>query len=251
MKSIARSDEAVACLSQREDISAFLTIEARKAFCGLSQIAVYPPAAELFRQGFPAQGIYCIHSGLVKLVYLTQDGKELIVSLRSSGWILGASAVIIQKPYPVTAVTLMYCHLHYCSGVDFLRFAELNAEFSKHLLQLYSCEVYDQVKDLVMLGTLTARQRLEQLLMQMISSRGQKETRLKWPLKLEEIAQLIAVQPEHLSRLLKEMEEEGMIQREKGGIVVADAQRLFNSNQASRTRFNERRRAERAEHSSP
>jgi len=92
-----------------------------------------------------------------------------------------------------------------------------------------------------MLGTLTARQRLEQLLLQMISSKSQKEMRLKWPLKLEEIAQLIAVQPEHLSRVLKEMEEEGMIQREKGGIVVSDPQRLFNSNEVSQTRFNERR----------
>ena len=241
MKNIARSDEAVACLSQSEDISAFLTIEARKAFCKLSQIAVYPPAAELFRQGFRAQGIYCIHSGLVKLVNLTPDGKELIVGLRSSGWILGAPAVIIQKPHPVTAVTLMHCHLHYCPGVDFLRFAKFNVEFSKHLLHLYSCEVYDHIRHLVMLGTLTARQRLEQLLLQMISSKSQKEMRLKWPLKLEEIAQLIAVQPEHLSRVLKEMEEEGIIQREKGGIVVSDPQRLFNSNEVSQTRFNERR----------
>jgi CRP-like cAMP-binding protein len=135
----------------------------------------------------------------------------------------------------------MYCHLHYCPGVDFLRFAKLNAEFSKHLLHLYSCEVYDQIRRLVMLGTLTARQRLEQLLLQMISSKAQKEMRLKWPLKLEEVAQLIAVQPEHLSRLLKQMEEEGIIQREKGGIVVSDPQRLFNSNEVSQTRFNERR----------
>lgn len=240
MKNTARSDEAVACLSQSEDISAFLTIEARKAFCSLSQIAVYPRAAELFRQGFPARGIYCIHSGLVKLVNLTSDGKELIVGLRSSGWILGAPAVIIQKPHQVTAVTLTHCHLHYCPGVDFLRFAKFNVEFSKHLLHLYSSEVYDQERHVVMLGTLTATQRLEQLISQMISSRAQKEMRLKWPLKLEEIAQLIAVQPEYLSRLLKRMEKEGIIQRKKGGIVVSDPQRLFNSNEVSQTRFNER-----------
>jgi CRP-like cAMP-binding protein len=230
MKNAPQYNESGDCASESENTFAFHTIEDRGSFCGLSPVTVFPRLTELFRQGFSAHGVFCIHSGLVKLINVAPDGKEIIIGLHSSGWILGAAPVMIQKPYPVSAMTLTRCQLHYVPTADFLDFVKLNSEFARHLLHLCSREVYDQTNQLAMLGTLKARQRLEQLLVQMISSKEQNETRLKLPLKLEEIAQLIAVKPEHLSRVLKQIEDEGLIRRDKGWIIVSDPQRLFRSN---------------------
>jgi CRP-like cAMP-binding protein len=215
--------------SEGENKFAFVNLDERGAFCDLSPATVVPPFTELFSQGFQASGVFCIHGGLVKLINLAMDGKELIVGLHSSGWILGAAAVMLHLPYQASAITLTRCHMHYVPSTDFLAFVKLNATFARHLLQLYSREVYDQTTHMARLGTLKARQRLEQLLIQMISANAQSETRLNLPLKLEEIAQLIAVQPEYLSRLLRQMEDEGVIRREKGRIIVSDPQGLFMS----------------------
>ena len=228
MENADRHDEASKGPLQNESVFALCAIEDRGAFCSLSPITVYPRATDLFSQGLLPQGVFCVHSGLVKLINLAADGKELIVGLRSSGWILGAASVVIQKPYPVTAVTLTCCAVHYVPSMEFLRFVRLNPEFSGDLVRLLSCEVNDQTNQLVRLGTLKARQRLEQLLLQMVpSTKGQKEMRLKLPLKLEEIAQLIAIKPEHLSRVLKQIEDEGIIRRHKGWIIVSNPERLF------------------------
>ncbi len=80
-----------------ENLYAFLAVEGRQAFCNLTPPQLYPPTVELFRQGSPSQYVYCIESGLVKLVNLTQQGQELIVGLRSPGWILGSVPVIAHK----------------------------------------------------------------------------------------------------------------------------------------------------------
>jgi len=50
--------------------------------------------------------------------------------------------------------------------------------------------------------------------------------RIHNPLKHWEIAQLISVTPQHLSRLLKRLEEEGIIRRNKGWLIISDYQRL-------------------------
>jgi CRP/FNR family transcriptional regulator len=222
----------VANPAEAEDIFSLRLIQGRDAFCGSSAVIGYPAGCTLFRQGFPAQGVFCIHSGLVKLVNVTPDGKERITGLRSTGWILGAASAIIDRPYRVTAVTVSSCEIHHCRSEDFVRFAKLDPEFSWHLLQLQGCELYDQTSQLITLGTLKARQRLEHLLSQVVSTRGQNGQRLELPLKLEEIAQWIAVEPEHLSRLLRQLEAEGAIKRDKGWIIVPNPQRLARSNQS-------------------
>ena len=42
-------------------------------------------------------------------------------------------------------------------------------------------------------------------------------------MKQVEIAELIAVTPEHLSVVLKRMEQQGIIRREKGWLIIPDA----------------------------
>jgi CRP-like cAMP-binding protein len=68
------------------------------------------------------------------------------------------------------------------------------------------------------------------LLSQLISNLGLKageiKIQLQLPLKHWELAELIAVTPEHLSRLLKKMQLEGIVQRDKGWIRIPDVRRL-------------------------
>jgi len=47
------------------------------------------------------------------------------------------------------------------------------------------------------------------------------EMRLQMPLKHWEVAELIAVTPEHLSRVLRQMETEGILRREKGWLIFS------------------------------
>jgi CRP/FNR family transcriptional regulator len=190
----------------------------------------------LFHQGFPAQEAYLIDSGLVKLIRTGNDGEEMILGLRSRGSILGVASMIVQKPYQVTAITLSTCELHRMSLRALFDIAETDPHLNWLLLQAQSREVYEQVGHLAGWLHLSARQRFEQFMWELASSvepnleamNGQ-PIRLRLPLKLWEVAQFIGVTPEHLSRILKQVEDEGIIHRQDGCLIILDVQGLYHS----------------------
>jgi DNA-binding HxlR family transcriptional regulator len=47
-------------------------------------------------------------------------------------------------------------------------------------------------------------------------------------LKHLEIAQLIAVTSEHLSRLLNQLEQDGLLRRRKGWVIIQDPRKLWH-----------------------
>ncbi|MDQ3009630.1 MAG: helix-turn-helix domain-containing protein, partial [Acidobacteriota bacterium] len=71
-----------------------------------------------------------------------------------------------------------------------------------------------------------ARLRLEQLLWELVCLNGEDEP-LQLPMKLWELADLIAVTPEYLSRLLVRVERDGLLRRDDGQIVIPAADRLW------------------------
>ena len=190
---------------------------------------VYPIATELFQQGTLAQEVYFIEKGAIKLVHVNPNGKEVIIGLRSSGWLLGAPEVILNQPHPATAVTLTRCYLNRVASETFRLLAKHNTSLSAYLHQVYSREVFEQMMRIAERECCTARQRLEILLKRLIPELDErdpeKEIWLQVPLKHSEIARLISVTPEHFSRLLKQMEQDGLIGR-KGGWLVVSLQKL-------------------------
>ena len=199
----------------------------------LAPSQVYPAGLELFQQGLPAQDVYFINSGLVKLVYVDQSGRELILGLPSSSGLVGATSAILKQPHLMTASTLTRCHLRRLPSSVFLELLKTNALLSWQVHLRHCYELQQAVIQLAQLECLSVQHRVERLLWQLISSMDleevQGEIRFDLPLKDWEIAELLAVTPEHLSRVLKRMGSEGMLRREKGRTVVVDRQRLHNA----------------------
>ncbi len=194
-------------------------------FKDLALAQIYPAAIELFQQDSVAEEVFLIERGLVKLIRLEQEGRELITNLGSPGWLLGASSVIIQKSYPVTATTLTKCSLRRISAEAFRNLLTTDSQFSWYLHQRQSYEIFDQMVRVGQLCCLSARHRLERLVLHLTSAMqlnlSNNEMRLQMPLKHWEVAELIAVTPEHLSRVLRQMETEGILRREKGWLIFS------------------------------
>jgi CRP/FNR family transcriptional regulator len=230
MKSQLQTEEGWQATIQAQDESVCFSADLSESMHRLAPPQEYPPSTDLFKQDSAAREIYFIESGLVKLTCLESDGEELILGLRSSRYTLGAASVILHKPYPLTAVTLTRCSLCRIPANVFLNVLETDSQFLLSFLKEQSREIYDQLEFIVQLRSRSARYRLAQLLLQQISALHiegpQKEIRLQWLLKNREVAQLIAITPQHLSRLLRQMQLEGLIRREKNVVIVSDPQEL-------------------------
>ena len=188
----------------------------------------YPAQSELFQQGTPADDVYLIHEGMVKLVWGESTGKQTILCLRSSGSFIGVPAVVTGEPYLTSAVTLVPSSLERIPAEKFLLRLQTDPDFAWKVHQIQSREVHEQLNWLGEMACCSARSRLQNFLGRLtevckVQTDG-KRSRVLLPLKRKEVAELIAVTPEHLSRLLNELSRDGLLQLRRGWIVIPDPQ---------------------------
>lgn len=191
----------------------------------------YAQGTPLFLQGTPARDIFLIELGLIKLLHLDEDGEEFIIGLRSIGAMIGAASVIVQEPFPFSAITTTPCRLRRIPADRFLHLAKNDLQFCWNLHQVLGREVQQQANQLFAFKNLSARQRFENLLFQFVSTmkaQAGRSREVRLPLKHWEIAQLIGVTPEHLSRVIKQLQREAILRKENGCLVIADVTRLYH-----------------------
>lgn len=202
---------------------------------GWGPVQIYPSYMEIIRQDAPSNAVYFLKSGNVKLTWADQDGHEVIAGLRHQNWLIGAPSVLLGKPYSFSVTTLTECCLRCISAPKFLHLVNTDTDFSLHLMKILSQEIFNHAKTLVTLGCVPVRDRLKYLLYKFISEMPSKERNDKYiniilPLKHKEMAQILAVTPEHLSRILKKMETRKEIKRQKDGSIGLNIESLRSLN---------------------
>lgn len=200
---------------------------------GMSKAETVPPGADLFKQGDRVEYVYFLEKGLVKTLHTDSNGEELIISLMySEGSIMGASCAVLGK-HNVTATALSKSTYRRLPADRFRDLLRKDSDMSWKIHQLHCRVLSEQITQRIQLGCQTAKQRLEQLLWQLIVALDVKidadGARIPLPLKYWEIAQLIVVTPEHLCRMVKRMEDDGLLKREKGWMQVPRPQDLWRS----------------------
>ncbi|HEY2956364.1 MAG TPA: Crp/Fnr family transcriptional regulator [Candidatus Eisenbacteria bacterium] len=199
-------------------------VPSRQRISQFSRLRLCRAGLELFRQGDPAESVFLIERGLVKLIRAHSDGREdRIVGLRARGWVLGAAAAITNEPYVATAIAVAPSQISRLAAPEFLRLLETDRALSRRIHQMHAREVCGSLSQLGDEST-SARTRLRRFLEDLASANGPvahpREVRIEIPLRQWEIAQLLGVAPPYLSELMKEMQAKGVFRREEPGVLV-------------------------------
>jgi len=222
--------------------NAFSTTEISNKNANFATAQIIPEGSELFRQSSHSREIYSIEKGLVKLIRREADGKEVIAAIRYPGWLLGADSAILDAPAPVTAITITACQLTRVPAQEFRDLIRTDADLSWKLHQMMAREVHSQVARLTGIECLSARQRLEEFIWQLISSMESvppdKPIRLQFPAKHFEIAQFLAVTPQYLSWMIGQLEKDKILKRERGWLIVPGAEKLWHRGELPDPSFN-------------
>jgi CRP-like cAMP-binding protein len=207
-----------------------VTQNSRPAFLAQASLQVLLPGVELLQQDSAVSEVYFLKQGLVKLRRLEQNGSEVFVALRSQGWILGVSPALLRQPTPVVAVTLRECQVYRLSVDHFQRLFDTDAPFVRSLVSLLSQEIYDNVARQTQLSTPVARTRLLQFFCQFLpegAAPTSKDVVLHIPLKEGDIASYLAIHQSTLSKVYRNLEEEGIIRRHKGRTIIRKMEALL------------------------
>jgi len=115
-------------------------------------VVEYSVDRRIFDQGQPADSIFYVRNGKVKLSVISQQGKEAIVATLSAGEFLGEGCLAGQPLRMATATTVTDCNLYRIDKLLMVRMLhekhEISELFIAHLLSRnarYEADLVDQL----------------------------------------------------------------------------------------------------------
>ena len=181
----------------------------------------------LFHEGEPAEAVYAVIEGQVKLVRYSPRGRELLLHTVGPGQSFAEAALFAAGTYPATAEavepTRLWC-LHRAALLEVLR---TSPELALAMLGSISRWTRRLVSKLELL---TQRRVEERLAIYLLGRAGTEEIRPGDVIPLVEARNLIAAQcgtaPEVLSRTFRHLEDEGVLEAHPDRITVLAPDRL-------------------------
>jgi CRP-like cAMP-binding protein len=181
----------------------------------------------LFFEEEAEPGIYILVDGLIKLIKETPDGKTIIVRLVFPKEMFGWVEVGNRKPrYTYTAQAVLPSMVLYMSNQDFINLSMkyphlalmITCDLSEHLL-----ETYEVLKSI---ASGKVEERIAKLLLELADKIG-KETPegylvIEAPITRQDIAEMTGTTVETAIRIMSRWKKEGIIDTERGKIVLKD-----------------------------
>jgi len=144
---------------------------------------------------------------------------------------VGGGCIINRTPYVSTAETVCRSKLCMVPIEQFQQVMRTDELFSQWISLIFSREVYVSMQGFGEKWCLSGKQRLEKFLWEALEGQEGVETkrpaRIQMMLKNWEVAQLLAITPQHLSRLIGQLESEGVLMRKKGWLILPKPEKLF------------------------
>jgi CRP-like cAMP-binding protein len=177
--------------------------EAFETFQGLPRGTPIATGEVIVDQGQAPSSVYLLREGLVKLVHVNLDGRETMLGLRAAGWYAGAVSSLMHMPSTYSVKTVTSCVFSIIAAEDFSMKLSRSARMSRHFMDTLCNELISQSVE-AQFRQNSAEQRLAQFIGERDIQHQQLRTMDPLPLlKQMELAQLLAITPEHLSRLLR------------------------------------------------
>ena len=187
----------------------------------------YPDSAKLFNEGEPARGIFILQSGRVKLYLSSVDGRSLILRMAKAGDVLGLPATLSGGRYEVTAETMGPCQLAFIKRDPFLRLMNSNKEISIGVARQLTSICISACHEVRCLGLAqTSGEKLALLLLDWPMSNGDTASRIKFAFRHEEVAQMIGISRETVSRLFVEFKKRKLAELDGSTLYIRDRQLL-------------------------
>ena len=191
---------------------------------------IYPRATLVFAEGQPADGIYLLRSGRVKISMSSALGKKTILRIQQADSLLGVNSVLKDLPYDATVETLERCRIDFVTRSNFMKLLDTSDAVRigvAHTLSNELSELVEHMRSLLL--SESASERLVRLLIKWCDQHGElgpEEVRINPGLTHEEIAQIIGVTRETVTRLFAELRRKQIVSFVDNALFIRDVNRL-------------------------
>ncbi|MCC2095813.1 MAG: helix-turn-helix domain-containing protein [Hyphomicrobiales bacterium] len=185
-----------------------------------------PAKTILFEQGEPAEHVYNVVSGTIRLFKLLPDGRRQIVGFALPGDFLGLS---LAETNAYGAEVIDDSDLCQFDRAQMSQFSDENKQLMHRLHEFISHELVIAQDQMVILGRLHAEERVAVFLLGMydrFKNIGRKSVTIPLPMVRADIADYLGLTVETVSRTISRMGREKIILVVPDGIRILDMDRL-------------------------
>jgi CRP-like cAMP-binding protein len=189
----------------------------------------YKKGQHLFFEGTRPLGIFCIHSGAVKVYKTAANGKEHIIRLAKKGEFLGHNSLFGEEFHTVSASIIGDASICFIPKERLFQLLSKNPDFFKKILQLVCKEVGLLEQQLAVISQKSVRERLAYTLLFLKDSyagSSANNTRIEIALTREDLANYIGTATETVIRLLSDFKSSGYIEFEGKKIRILNDKAL-------------------------
>jgi CRP-like cAMP-binding protein len=184
----------------------------------------YPKNSVILFEDDPGDALYVVLTGEVKVVLIGEDGREVILSILRSGDFFGEMSLIDNQPRSAHVIATEASNVMVLRRDEFRDCLEQTPRIALGLLQALSRRLRradDKIGGLVLLDVTG---RVSRVLLELADEHDGERV----PRKITHhmLAQMIGSSRETVSRTLRELADQGLIQVSRKDIAILDRSRL-------------------------
>jgi CRP/FNR family cyclic AMP-dependent transcriptional regulator len=168
----------------------------------------------ILHEEYTNEFMYAILDGEAKVVQTTDEGKEIIITVHQAGDFFGELSLIDGKTAPAAVIATKDSIIAFISKKDFFSLLFSQSQMLESLLQLFCSRIRECLKKIQILNFNNAAQRIKMLFLMLSETYGEKTekgTILKIKLIHQDIADMIGLTRETVTRVLDKWQKGGEI----------------------------------------
>lgn len=185
----------------------------------------------VFRTGDVCDAFYVVILGQVKLYVSAPNGQEKVIEIIGPGHSFAEAMVFLEVPYFVNGQSLTDNLLLRVSKAAVLSEIEQDPRFALRMLAGISRRLHGLIQDVEGYALHSGIQRLIGYLLRDVQDTGAANPQavtVSLPVSKATIASRLSLTPEYFSRVLHELDAEGLIAIDKRDVRILDVQGLAN-----------------------
>lgn len=184
----------------------------------------------IYTEGDEPTRLYFLKRGRVKTTRTNNDGKELVTGLYGAGDFFGDLALLEEKNYTDSAITLDDSELIYIPKDDFKHLLTYQPEIGREFVRMLAGRVTQKENLLLGMAYSSLRRRVADALLRLQEPLPSGEPAPPIQLSRDDLAAVIGTATESLIRTLSEFKHDGLIEITGAGIRVLQADKLRRAN---------------------
>ena len=202
-----------------------LSEDDRKRLLAIGQKRIFEPEQPLFRQGDLHKGLFLLESGRVRSYYTAPSGREVTLAYWFPGNFVGAPEMFGGGTHMWGSSAVQRTTTIFLPGAELRRLALTSATIAVALLDALSFKARCYSAMAQMLGTRSATERLEHLLVFLATVYGLKEERgtvIAASFTHADLASLIGSTRQWVTVQLARLQKRGVLRYNRGLLVIRD-----------------------------